>query len=66
VDDNGTRPAGMGMLLPLMGHEIRTAQDGFAAARIAGQFRPKQCGIVTMNRRTLINNRLFEPRIAPH
>ena len=41
VDDNRDTAASMGMLLQLMGHEIRTAHDGLDAVRIAEQFRPE-------------------------
>ena len=40
VDDNPDTAISMGMLLQLMGHEIRTAHDGLEAVHVAEQFRP--------------------------
>jgi CheY-like chemotaxis protein len=40
VDDNHDSALSLGMMLKIMGHEIRTAHDGLAAVDVAGQFRP--------------------------
>lgn len=40
VDDNRDTAISMGMLLQLMGHEIRAAHDGLEAVHVAERFRP--------------------------
>jgi CheY-like chemotaxis protein/anti-sigma regulatory factor (Ser/Thr protein kinase) len=40
VDDNQDSAESLGMLMRVMGHEVRTAHDGFAALEAARQFRP--------------------------
>jgi PAS domain S-box-containing protein len=40
VDDNWDSAATLGMLLRIVGHDVRTAHDGLEALRVAGEFRP--------------------------
>jgi CheY-like chemotaxis protein len=40
VDDNKDAAVSMGMLLRILGHDIRIAGDGVEAVRLAGEFRP--------------------------
>lgn len=40
VDDNVDSAHSLGMMLELMGNDIRTAHDGFAAIEVAAEFRP--------------------------
>lgn len=40
VDDNRDTAESLGMLLELMGHEVRSAHDGLAAIAEAAQFHP--------------------------
>ncbi len=40
VDDNQDSATSLGMMLTLMGNEVRTAEDGFAAVEAAQEFRP--------------------------
>jgi PAS domain S-box-containing protein len=40
VDDNEDAAATLALLLQMMGHETRTANDGFEAIEVAGDFRP--------------------------
>jgi PAS domain S-box-containing protein len=40
VDDNQDSATSLGMMLTLMGNEVRTAEDGFAAVEAAEEFRP--------------------------
>jgi PAS domain S-box-containing protein len=41
VDDNRDAAASMAMMLQLVGHEVRTANDGMEAIEVAEQFRPE-------------------------
>jgi PAS domain S-box-containing protein len=40
VDDNRDAAASLGMLLRIMGHDVRTAHDGLEAIELADEFRP--------------------------
>ncbi len=40
ADDDQDSAESLGMLLQLMGHEVRTAQNGLTAIDLAGDFRP--------------------------
>jgi CheY-like chemotaxis protein len=40
VDDNRDAAESLGMMLTLMGNEVRTAHDGIAAVDVAGEYRP--------------------------
>jgi PAS domain S-box-containing protein len=41
VDDNRDAAASLGMMLSLLGHEVRTAHDGLEALELAEAFRPE-------------------------
>jgi len=41
VDDNRDSAASLAVMLKLLGNEVRTAHDGFAAIELAEQFRPQ-------------------------
>ncbi len=41
VDDNRDAAASLGMLLRIMGQEVRTAHDGLEAVKLADEFRPQ-------------------------
>jgi two-component system CheB/CheR fusion protein len=41
VDDNGDALSSQATMLRLMGHEVRSARDGFAALEVAADFRPE-------------------------
>ncbi len=41
VDDNRDAAASLGMMLSLLGHEVRTAHDGLEAIELAEAFRPE-------------------------
>lgn len=40
VDDNQDSAESLGMLIELLGNDVRTASDGLSALRIASEFRP--------------------------
>ena len=40
VEDNWDSATTLGMLLRMVGHDVRTAHDGVEALRVAGEFRP--------------------------
>jgi signal transduction histidine kinase/DNA-binding response OmpR family regulator len=46
VDDNVDSAHSLGMMLELMGNDVRTAHDGFAAVEVAAEFRP---GVVLLD-----------------
>ena len=41
VDDNRDAAASLAMILKMMGHEVRTANDGEAALAVAAEYRPR-------------------------
>ena len=41
VDDNRDAAASLAMILRMMGHEVRTANDGEAAVAVAAEYRPR-------------------------
>jgi len=41
VDDNRDAVASLAMILKMMGHEVRTANDGEAAVAVAAEYRPR-------------------------
>lgn len=40
ADDNHDAALSLGMLVELLGHEVRTAYDGIEALQVAGEFQP--------------------------